>query len=417
MNTSERLKNVIARFVLNHNYWGFLFSRISQKPVKNLPSIMGVAGEPDGTISLCYQPDMVNNTDDKNLIDVITHEGFHVLNKHIPRLLRILDNEPRRDKKQNKVDVWNLASDCCVNQQAGLKEPLYINGITWPLVLPNLYNMPEGKVTEWYYLELLKQQEGNSNKNGPNNFDDHSSWTKNIQGVPDLSSLSRKIDQHVQGIIKESLKTFDKKRGTLPGNIAELIQEALSPPKAPYYQIIRKLVKGSRYTKFKRSPTKINRKRTYSFVIGKDDGMPEISPFPGKTRDMTFDICVLIDTSGSMSQDDVLEGLSGVKNIIENDKYCYTTVLETDTTVEKEYEVKKVRDIQFNIKGRGGTTLRPGLERARELGCDVCLAFTDGFVEDINSIPRKVLPKRTIWVITKNGTSDNVNKTGFVVHI
>jgi predicted metal-dependent peptidase len=195
-----------------------------------------------------------------------------------------------------------------------------------------------------------------------------------------------------------------------------LIEGALAPPKAPYYQLIRKLVRGTRFSKFKRSPTRINRKRTYVFTIG-DDCIPEISPFPGKMRDMTFDICVLIDTSGSMSDDDVREGLSGVKNIIEKDRHCYTTVLEVDAAVEKEYTVKKIRDIQFDIKGRGGTSLKPGLDRAKELNCDVCLAFTDGYTEDINSIPRKLLPKKLIWVITPNGTAKSVNQTGYVVRI
>jgi predicted metal-dependent peptidase len=148
-----------------------------------------------------------------------------------------------------------------------------------------------------------------------------------------------------------------------------------------------------------------------------DKDLPQISPFPGRTRDLTFDIVVLIDTSGSMCQKDILEGLSGVKNIIEKDRFCYTTVLEVDTTVEKEYEVNKIRDIQFNIKGRGGTTLGPGLLRARELGCDVCLAFTDGYTENINQISRKLLPKKIIWVIQKDGTSESLFHTGYVVNI
>jgi predicted metal-dependent peptidase len=54
---------------------------------------MGVGPESDGTVSLYYHPDLVANTDDKNLIKVIEHEGFHLLNKHIPRLVRILANE------------------------------------------------------------------------------------------------------------------------------------------------------------------------------------------------------------------------------------------------------------------------------------------------------------------------------------
>jgi predicted metal-dependent peptidase len=214
------------------------------------------------------------------------------------------------------------------------------------------------------------------------------------------------------------VKTFSKDRGNLPGHISALIESALAPPKAPYYQIIQKLVRASRFSKFKRSHTKINRKRTYVFNIdGEGDNIPAISPFPGRTRDFTFNICVLIDTSGSMSNDDVREGLSGVKNIVENDRHCKTTVLEVDAGVEKEYEVKRIRDIQFNIKGRGGTTLGPGIDRARELGVDVCLAFTDGFTECINDYPRRMFPKRTIWVITPNGTSENLNKTGFVVNI
>ena len=118
-----------------------------------------------------------------------------------------------------------------------------------------------------------------------------------------------------------------------------------------------------------------------------------------------------------MSIDEIKEGLSGIKSIIEKDRYCYTTVLEVDTIIEKEYRVKRVRDIQFNVKGRGGTKLLPGLERLKQLNVDVCLVFTDGYVEDINSISRKRLPKKIIWVINKNGTAKNVNRTGYVVQI
>jgi predicted metal-dependent peptidase len=295
-----------------------------------------------------------------------------------------------------------------------------IAGQPWQPCLPDAYGLKEGEVTEKYFLDLLKnakQQTMQMVGCGKGGMDDHKKWMQGAKGVADLSALSRKVDQHVQNIVKESVKSFNKDRGTIPSHIAELIQSALEPPKAPYYQIIQKLVKGSRFTKFKRSPTRINRKRTYVFTLQGEECIPEISPFPGKKRDTTFDIVVLIDTSGSMGEDDIKEGLSGVKNIIEKDRHCYTTVLEVDAGVEKEYVVKKVRDIQFDVKGRGGTTLRPGLERARELGCDVCLAFTDGFCESVNQIPRKYLPKKLIWVITPNGTADNVNRTGFVVRI
>jgi len=424
-NSEERIKQLIAKFVLKYNYWGYLFSRIRRKPAKNFGSIMGVAPEPDGTISLLYEPDLLAKTEDKQVLRVIEHEGMHLLNKHITRLLRILANEINETRKKLKIDVWNVAADCSVNVQANIREPIIIAGKAWPPCLPEKYGLEEGKVTEQYFLDLLKTAKiikCQLQLPGGEGFSDHKSWTEgstpgSIKGVADLSALSRKVDQHIQNIVKESVKSFNKDRGTIPAHIAELIQSALAPPKAPYYQIIRKLVRGSRFSKFKRSPTKINRKRTYVFTLKDNKCIPQISPFPGKTRDMTFDICVLIDTSGSMSQDDILEGLSGVKNIIEKDRHCYTTVLEVDAKVEKEYTVKRLRDIQFNIKGRGGTTLYPGLKRARELNPDVCLAFTDGYTENINHIPRKLLPKKLIWVITPDGSSDNVNETGYIVRI
>ena len=425
MNTSERLKNLVAQYVLKYNYWGYLFSRIRRRPDPGIPSIMGVAPERDGSISLVYNPPYVDNTSDEAVLTVLEHEGMHLLNKHIPRLLRIMANEVTDIMAKSKAEIWNIAADCSVNVQANIRKPIPINGRDWPVCLPGNYNLEEGKITESYFLELIKnakkeyiQGPGGEGKEGlgygEGGLDNHKNWQ--VKGVPDLSSLSRKVDSFTQGVIKDSLKTFSKDRGNLPAHIAELIKDALAPPKVPYYQIIRKLIRGTRLSKFQRSFTTINRKRTYVFSL--DDGMtPMISPFPGRKRDYSFNIVVLIDTSGSMSTKDVAEGLSGVKNIIEKDRHCYTTVLEVDAGVEKEYRVKKIRDIQFNIKGRGGTTLTPGLERARELCCDVCLAFTDGYTENINALTRRQLPKKLIWAITPDGTADKVNRTGWVVKL
>ena len=429
-NSGERLKQLIAKHVLKRIYWGYLFSRIRRKPMTNFGSIMGVMPETDGTMTLIYEPDLLNKTDDKQILRILEHEGMHLLNKHIPRLLRIIANETSEMRKYGKSRIWNIAADCSVNVQANIRDPIVIDSKPFPPQLPSMYDLPEGKITEDYYLQLLKKvekeaKEGKGNGNGKGEgkegqgfgnkaFDDHKRWTENVSSVADISSLSRKLEHHVQGIIREATKNY-KDRGNLPAHIAELIEEALKPPKAPYYQIIRKLVRGTRFSKFKVSPTRINRKRTYTFLIAED--LPEISPFPGKCRDMTFNIVVMIDTSGSMGTDDILEGLSGVKNIIEKDRYCLTTVLEVDCGVEKEYVVKKIRDIDFKVKGRGGTTLTPGLQRAKQLGCDVCLAFTDGFVEDINSVPRKELPKKIIWVLTPDGSVDNIDRTGYIVRI
>lgn len=426
MDSIERMNKLIARFVLQYNFWGYLFSSIKRVPILEpqkvgFESIMGVGAERDGTISLYFVPDLVEKTDDKNLLTIIEHEGMHVLNKHIARLLRILANETKEYMKDPKIKIWNIASDCSANEQANLKEVI-IDGKRCFLQLPQMYGLPEKKVSEFYYLELLKKQKKSLEKyeqlmkQAQGLVDNHSKWSGNIQGVSDLSSLARKVDNYTTSVIREAAKTFQKERGSLPAYIAELIQEALKPPKAPYYQIIRRLVRATRFSKFKRSHTKINRKRAYLFALD-DDGLPKLSPFPGRTRDFTFKIVVLIDTSGSMGPEEILEGLSGIKNIIENDRHCQTIVLEVDTVVNKEYKPKRIKDIDFKIKGRGGTTLGAGIDRARELNPDVCLAFTDGFTENINAYPKKKFPKKMIWVVTPRGSAENLNRTGYIVKL
>jgi len=478
---SERLKRLIAKFVLRYNYWGYLFSRIRRKEVNNLPSIMGVAPELDGSISLLYNKKMIDNTNDDNIIKVIKHEGLHLLNKHIPRLIRIISNEINNNNKQYKCNIWNIAADCTVNSQGNFSGDLFIDGKRWPLCFPENYNLQSDQVTEKNYLDLLEQNNKKQNKKKENqnkqnkkddksqnkqnqnkqdkkdnksqnkqnqnkqdkkddksqnnkgqnkqnqnrqdngtpkpNIGDHKQWIEGCKGTPDLGTLSKKVDAYINRIIKDSIKTFNKDRGKTPGYISDLINQALTPPQLPYYQIIKKLVTGSRFAKFKRSPTRINRKRTYSFIFADDKTIPQISPFPGKVRDRTFDIVIILDTSGSMKIDEIKEGLSGIKSIIEKDRYCKTTVLEVDTQIAKEYECKKIKDIQFDIKGRGGTTLGPGLFRAKQLLCDVCLVFTDGYTENINNYPRKKLPKKIVWVINNNGTIKNLNKTGVVVKV
>jgi predicted metal-dependent peptidase len=423
----ERLKNLVAKMTLKSSYWGYLFSRIRREESESIPSIMGVKPNINGTITLVFHPKLLMGTEDSVLKQIIEHEGMHVLNKHISRLLRILSNEVSDMQKMRKAIIWNIAADCSVNHLIDLPKTLKIDGKDWPVLHPKMYKLPDNKPTEFYFKELLKQDEKNKKNGGGEcaeglksvgkSMDDHSEWKNITKQSGDVSALSRSVDNYIQDLIKDSLKNFERGRGDLPAYIRELIDKALRPPKAPYFMIIRKLVKASRYSKFKRAFAKVSRKRTYTFMIGENSNLPAISPFPGRARDLTFDIIVVIDVSGSMSPDDIKEGLSGVRNVIEGDRFCKLTVMEIDTVIQKEYQVKKVKDIDFEVKGRGGTVLAPALERCKKLNPDVVLCFTDGYTDNINGMPKKYLPKKIIYVIQKGGTADNVNKTGYVVRI
>jgi len=452
MNASEILKRLIAGMTLRNSYWGYLFSRVRRIPDDNLPSIMGISAESGGVLGLRFHPYLVENTTENQLAWVLEHEGMHVLNMHIPRLLRLIGDELDPKKVGQKIAQWGKASDCCCNSQIKhFPKNIHIDGKDWPALFPEKFGMENGRSAEIYFWDFMKedkekqkqQGQGKGDKEskekqqgegqpeegqGPpqpgegsphGGFDDHSGWQGDESENLDPHAMARRLETYTQDMVRKSVQNFNKNRGRLPGNIQDLIDELLQPPKAPYYQIIRKLVVGSRLSKFKPSSTRINRKRTYVFSLGEENlNIPQISPFPGKMRDRTFHIGILIDTSGSQSKDDLMEALSGIKNVVENDRHCKVTAIEIDTEIHKEYEVKKLSDIDFNLKGRGGTTLKKGLFRFNELKVDIMLAFSDGYCDNLNELSRRSIPKKSVWIIPEEGgTAEYVNRTGYIVRI
>ena len=449
MDASTILKRLIAGMTLRNSYWGYLFSRVRRIPDKNLRSIMGVSAESGGVLGLRFHPFLVEHTSEDQLAWVLEHEGMHVLNMHIPRLLRIVGDEMDPKKIGQKIEQWGKASDCCCNSQIKrFPDHIVINKQKWPALFPKKFGMSDGQSAEKYFWQLIKEDDEKKKQAGKNGdkekgeenseekgegegspqpgdgsphggFDSHEDWTGSPDENLDPHAMARRLETYTQDMVRKSVKNFNKNRGRLPGNIQDLINELLQPPKAPYYQIIRKLVVGSRLSKFKPSSTRINRKRTYVFSLDKNNlNIPQISPFPGKMRDRTFHIGILIDTSGSQGKEDLMEALSGIKNVVENDRHCKVTAIEIDTEIHKEYEVKKLSDIDFNLVGRGGTTLKKGLFRFNELKVDIMLAFSDGYCDNLNELSRRSIPKKSIWIIPEEGgTAEYVNRTGYIVRI
>ncbi|MCF7927051.1 MAG: VWA-like domain-containing protein [Candidatus Izimaplasma sp.] len=467
----EKIESVVAGMAITENFWGYLFGRVKKIESTNLPSIMGVAPEKNGSISLHIRPDLVKNTDEKTLELILEHEGLHLLNLHIPRLMRLLAMEIDDEVKQKKSMIWNIATDCAVNTQMNMPKTIKVSGMDWTLDFPNNYQLPNDRSSESYFYTLLKkndnqcvncgaskheqeQQKGDSNnseneneQSGENqegkgsgqvqvkskcpccgkehsksyNIDDHGQWDQNGGESNNPEDVARKVEDQIKDLVRKSVKSFDasnRNRGNMPGYLKELIEELLDIPKIPYYQLIRSLVRGTRLTKWRKSYTRVNKKRVYTFFNNDQEYInPIISPFPGRQRDYSFNIVILIDTSGSQSTEDIAEALSGIKDIIENDKHCKVTVIEIDTTIGKEYNIKKVSDIDFEITGRGGTILKEGIVRSKELNPDVMLGFTDGYCDNINEFPDTILPKKIIWCISKGGTSKSLNQTGPVVFI
>lgn len=423
MDSEERIRESLTKMIFKDSYWGYLFSNVTRVVNDTIPTLFGVCIDDEGHINLHYNPRFLDLSKDDVIERTLEHEGFHLLDKHLIRLNRILEQFNEENHEQI-IELWNYAADMAANYLANLPKSIEVGGVQFNLIHAEDYGFPRGLSSEIYFSKLLDKldfnnknggggENGNKGSSGKNVkrklVGDHSGW-KTEHGEAS-NFVEKKAEKEINDLIYKSFKNV-RDRGNLPGKVKEMIDEALKPPKVPYYYIIRKLVKGSRLSKLQKAYTKVNRKRLYSFFI--DD---ILLPFPGTRRDMTFKIGVLLDTSGSMDMEKIKEGLSGVKDIVEKDKDCITHVVECDTQVQKEYEVKKISDIQYQIKGRGGTTLYPGLARLKELEVDVVLAFTDAYCENINQIDRKLLPRKIIWVVPETSGVNTIDQTGYIVRV
>ena len=125
------------------------------------------------------------------------------------------------------------------------------------------------------------------------------------------------------------------------------------------------------------------------------------SPYPGTTTDPTFDVVFALDTSGSMTAEELLLALSEVQGIQKASEKMSIRVIECDTEICKEYTLGPGEKPDLDIKGRGGTEFNPVFKRAKELKPDCLIYATDGYC----SLPPESLRVDcpVIWVITPNG--------------
>lgn len=421
MDSDDRIRENLAKMIFKDSYWGYLFSNVTRVINESIPTLFGVCINENGNINLVYNPKFLELTNDDVIEKTLEHEGFHLLDKHLIRLNRILE-EFDPEGHQQLIKLWNIASDMAANHLCNAPKTIKIGGRNFYLIHSESYGFEKGLSSEMYFSKLLndidKQNNGSSKEDGEGSqssgkkgdmIGDHSEWK--LDNSECSTFIEKRAEKEINDLIYKSYKNV-RHIGNLPGKVRDMIEEALNPPKVPYYYIIRKLIKGSRLAKTEKAYTKVNKKRLYSFFI--DD---ILLPFPGTRKDLSFSVGILLDTSGSMDKDKIMEGLSGVKDIIEKDKYCKTTVIECDTKVQKEYEVKKVNDIQYDIKGRGGTILYPGLARFKELKVDVVLAFTDACCDDINQIDRKLLSRKIIWVVPEKVSVHKIDRSGYIVRV
>jgi predicted metal-dependent peptidase len=124
-------------------------------------------------------------------------------------------------------------------------------------------------------------------------------------------------------------------------------------------------------------------------------------------------ILVAIDTSGSVSDSELLEFFSEIYHIWKTG--CTVEIIECDARIHRSYMYNGKFD--GKITGRGGTQFSPVIEyyNLHSAKYTVLIYFTDGYGEEPILKPFK----RAMWVITSSGREDPDKKyyPGYAIQI
>lgn len=227
-----------------------------------------------------------------------------------------------------------------------------------------------------------------------NNDFTHKEWKR----FDDLSDAEKELFKNqINHIAKQSAEQLQKSRGEIPWGLEEYIKSL-----------------------FKIKPAVFNWKAYFRRLLGsiidvdiKKTRKKESIRFPGASglkHKKKSNVFLVIDTSGSVSDDDLCDFFSEINHIYKAGTKI--TICECDSQVQRVYEYTGKWD--GKCSGRGGTTMTPAIIEFNKKCKDyqTIIFFTDGYIE---SNPEKIKGK-AVWVITSNGdqTREFPGKTIFI---
>ena len=312
-------------------------------------------------------------------IGILKHEMLHVALGH---LLRVKDG----DKNFMK---YNIASDCALDQEIP-KEHLP----SYAIYPDNNFPTKEKEVlwgqTAEYYYELidddsLQPPEGGEVSSGSGNYiiDDHSSWQE-VEGDPTLQQ------EMTKNMVEKAATETQKAKGNLPSQYAEMIDNLTMRREVDWKQILRRIV-GNK---------KANQRKT---LLRRDRRLPFANWIKGKTKDRIFELAVISDVSGSVSDKALIETWGEVIHICDLFN-TPVTLVQVDTEPSKpEALTKQTKAIER--KASGGTYLSPAIAKLHETNnkFDALVVTTDGYLFDQDIEPFYKLNKPVIWLIESTG--------------
>jgi len=313
---------------------------------------------------LVISPKFWETISDNVKIAVLKHELLHIAFKH----LQMYDDYPEKE-------LLNIAADLEINQyiEDSYKdetwEGLEITDAPW-----NTLNLPVKAGTRKYYELLLQECKNNPNGDVCKFVDamkdaneggcsktitlgngtevevkaSHEFW-KQYEGMDEAEK--KLMEKQIEHQLKETAEQVQRQRGHIPGELKELIDSLyLSEEAVIDWRAYLRRFNGMASKVFTKKTRRKPNKRFY--------GNPALKI---KQKKNTL---VAIDTSGSVSKDDLKEFLSEIHHIWKTG--TQVTVVECDASIGRVYEYTGKAEEAKEVTGRGGTSYEPVMKYLKD---------------------------------------------------
>lgn len=294
---------------------------------------------------------------------VLVHEVGHLIRDHAGRAGQL--------PQPMSHGAWNYAADAEIN------DDLLAAGIALPagVVTPDALGCEPGGLAEDYY-QATSQAGWPEPSAGEGCGSGAGTWASPVELPADVDVDGRgplsdadgdMVRRHVAMAVREAAEG-GKGRGSVPAGLARWASGVLAPPQIGWRQVLRGAVRHAV------ALTAGQRVHTYS--------RPSRRRVPGvilpAMRGPKVRVGIVVDTSGSMSTDDLDAAMSEVAGVLHASGVDRSRLLlySCDAATSTAQRVTNLSDIE--LVGGGGTDMRVGIAAAERDRADVVVVLTDG---------------------------------------
>ena len=347
----ERIVQSRVRLLLKHPFFGNLATRLI---LKNADDFCPTAAT-DGR-HFYYNREFITPLTSEELDFLVGHEVLHC----------VFDHMDRREGRQ--PEIWNMATDYVINgtlvreglgkmPKQGLHDPKYYDKNSDEVYSSLKKNAVEIKVT----LDMHMDGEGQGKSGKQSEGED---------GAGKMPAMSKEEKDKLKDEVKNAVLQAAQAAGAgnVPKGVERLIKN-ITEPKMDWRTLLDQHI------------TSVV-KSDYTFMRPSRKGWSVDAVLPGLQPEPAVDVCVAIDTSGSISDKQLNIFLGEIKGIMDSFQDYKIHVWSFDTEVHNPEVFTPDKDLtDYKPGGFGGTEFTANWEWMKENGVQPkkLIVFTDGY--------------------------------------